>query len=585
MKLKIHTKLFLAFVLVILTSLLLFGIFVSPRFKQLIINQEKESLLEELNLINSLIKDIPPENWNESFMDAWVDKMAFNMKARLTVVDKEGRVIGDSFVDTDKLSALENHILRPEIKESLSMPYGFSMRYSETAKMNMLYVALKTDHGYIRLARSMDSVDETLLQMKGMVLFSYCVSFVLVGILAFFLSRSMSSLLKNMTRVSRQISKGDFTERLIKTNDDELGEMIDSINEMARRLDEQKHSISAEKNRLLTVLNAMMEGVVVVDTAKRILLMNPAGIRMLGAPENYHNKSLIESIRYPVLEGLIDKTLVSGNYHQEEVNLTIHKRDYVFVVHVSPLLADNEQPGVVMVLYDVSEHQKLENMRREFVANVSHELKTPLTSILGYAETLQDGAHQDEKTRLSFMDKIVRNANHLKELVDDILELSRIESGKDEYHIQKIELKKFMEDLLQLYKEKAAQRKITFKLSLDNTVSHLHTDPQSLRQILGNLIDNGIKYNREEGSLTITSHQKDGYIEIGVSDTGMGIPKEDAERVFERFFRVDKARSRQIEGTGLGLSIVKHLVTRLGGSVGVDSVISQGTRFYFTLPL
>ncbi len=412
-------------------------------------------------------------------------------------------------------------------------------------------------------------------------------SLTIAGLMGFFVARSIVRSLVKMSEVARRISDGDFSKRLYASGRDELGDLARAINVMADSLEKQVTELRGEKGQLKTILDGMVEGVLVTDQEGRIFLVNPALKAMLALDEDYRGKAVLECVRNGTVHDTIEKVLRTKERLEEEITLFSGpggNEERFVVMDTAPLeFGESGIAGSVAVFYDVTNVRRLENVRKEFVANVSHELKTPLTCIRGYAETLKSGALQDAQAAGRFIDKIESNASQLQNLVEDILRLSAIESGRLEINPQTVALRPVVETLFEAFADIRKTKRITLENRTPGDLKVM-ADPQAMRQILSNLIENGIKYTQEGGSVTVDARAEDGFHRVSVVDTGIGISERDLPRVFERFYRADKAHSRQMGGTGLGLAIVKHLVQAHGGEVGVSSEVGKGSEFWFTIP-
>lgn len=367
-------------------------------------------------------------------------------------------------------------------------------------------------------------------------------------------------------------------------------ELEKRLSETSHRLSLQIEELNSEKQQLETVLNSMVEGVMVTSLEREITLVNPAFLKMMEIEEVHTGTSILEAVRNISIHDLAGEVLEKGQSKKLPIAIFLNGEINHFIVHTAPLFRDGSVSGSVSVFYDVTELKKLEEIRKDFVTNVSHELKTPLTSIRGYAETLsllldRSESFSEKKTVVSFLERIEKNALHLQHLVEDILRLSEIESGRMELDITEIDALNFLESLMVNFKELAESKKIKFDWFIEPGFVSFSADPGALKQILENLVSNAIRYTLEGGEITLSVHSSDNQIRFSIKDNGIGISPEDQMRVFERFFRVDKARTRETGGTGLGLSIVKHLVNAHGGKVGVESMTGHGSLFWFTLPL
>jgi len=388
----------------------------------------------------------------------------------------------------------------------------------------------------------------------------------------------------DLTRATRQLGGGHSPERLPVDDEQELGRLIESFNEMvhlveARRVQLVKNQqrVTSDNEQLATVLEAMVEGVIAIDQDEQILLANLAAIRLLDLKAfNVVGRRMWETIRIPQIHDLVRATLAGGTEARLEVDVPW---TYSTVAVVASRLPGDPSPGAVLVLHDVTELRRLENLRREFVSNVSHELKTPLASIAAYAETLLNGALDDPDVSRTFIGRISEQSERLSSLIMDLLELARIESGEHVFQVDAIDVIPILR--LGVDDHQAIAQSKQLKLTIDCAEPSLiaMVDPEGLRTIVDNLIGNGINYTRPGGSITVRSYSNNGDVILEVQDTGVGIAKEFQSRIFERFFRVDRARSREMGGTGLGLSIVKHLCNVFGGSVKVSSQVGQGSTF------
>jgi two-component system phosphate regulon sensor histidine kinase PhoR len=388
-----------------------------------------------------------------------------------------------------------------------------------------------------------------------------------------------------MTDVAEKIAKGDFSKRIFSIRNNELGLLAKAINKMATSLERQFSVIETEKRQLMTILDGMVEGVLVTDEKGEILLVNPSLRSMLGLEGICTGKTILECLRNQSVHQPIERVLQSRRPEEYEIGAWIGSEERFLIVHTAPLAAANKNTGCVSVFYDVTNIRKLENTRKEFVANVSHELKTPLTNILGYAETLRRGALEDMDSAKRFVEKIENNAAQLRSLVEDILKISQIESGRLEMNPEPLRLLEETDRLIQSdFEERILIKKLVFEKNISPEVT-IDADSSAFKRVLGNLIDNAIKYTPEGGKIVVSVKEDDDFCRIIVDDSGVGIAEQDLPHLFERFYRADKARSRQMGGTGLGLSIVKHFVQAHGGEVGVESRSGKGARFFFTLPL
>lgn len=407
--------------------------------------------------------------------------------------------------------------------------------------------------------------------------------FLSAGIGAVFFGQSYQAL-REITQITRLISEGDFSQKIHFISRDEIGTLARAINEMSQNLTRQQQNLVRETNQFKTILQEMIEGILITDSQGGILLINPSFQDILGIKGNFVGRPVLECIRNQEIYSCIEKALKTHQPQKVHVQILVDSQIRYLDAHTVLWGFQGLQQGMVVVIYDITDIKKLEDVRKEFVANVSHELKTPLTSVLGYAETLLNGALTDTKAARPFVEKIQKNATQLKSLVEDILKLSEIESGQMEVHYEQIFLQEMIGNLTREFIDKASQKQIHLIEKIDSHLETIKADPNVLRHVLSNLIDNAIKYISPQGEVTIWTKSFSDHLQIGIKDNGIGISKEDLPRIFERFYRVDKARSRAMGGTGLGLAIVKHLIQIHGGKITVTSHLNEGSEFIIHLP-
>jgi two-component system phosphate regulon sensor histidine kinase PhoR len=408
---------------------------------------------------------------------------------------------------------------------------------------------------------------------------------------AYFLARSLADPISEMTRRAIQLVSTTFDKKVQISSRDELGSLSKAISEIGSQLGNKIEEISKEKDYLQTILKGMMEGVLVVDGRGRILMVNDALRRLLSLASDVSDKMPLEIIRNAELEGAIRRAIHDGENIALELDLNKsgEKTIEVNVVSILPSKRKTDEDsegvrGAIAVFHDITRLKQLEKIRQDFVANVSHELRTPLTTIKGYAETLLDGALKEDQA-FQFVQVIKRHTDRLTKIVEDLLMLSRIETKEFQLKLEVVSVRDFIDDVTDFVKDLAEKKKISLSRNEIPSSLSVQADRSHLEQILINLLDNAIKYTPEGGRVTISAIEGDSKdIQFLIEDNGIGIPKEDLSRVFERFYRVDKGRSKEMGGTGLGLSIVKHLVQAHGGRVWVESQPGKGSVFYFTLP-
>lgn len=508
---------------------------------------------------------------NRAFSDTLADRLGAAADLRVTLIAPGGSVAGDSEVPRAEIPDVENHGDRPEVRAALEGRTGAATRTSETVTRSLLYVAIPHPEGVVRLAVPRTEVREVLSRARRLILVGGGLSLVLGLALVGALSRFVVRPLRRMRNAARAIAGGDLSRRVRPTEGGELGALGHSIDEMAARLERLLADLSSEKEDLDALFESMEDGVAVIDAGGRLARANPAFARWVGS-EDPSGRRLATLVRNPELVDAVERGIGGASESRE---LALGER--TGLLSVQP-----HRGGALIVLRDLTRLRKLEGVRRDFVANVSHELKTPLTSMTGFAEAIADRDLPAERRR-EFAGRILANAGRMRRLVDDLLDLSRVESGSWEPSPEALapgDVARIVWSSLAPLPERRQVR-----LRVDAGGLRVSADRDALRQILRNLFDNALRYAPEGTEVRMRARPADeGRVRLEVSDAGPGIATEHLSRVFERFFRVDPARSREDGGTGLGLSIVKHLVLAHGGEVGADSELGRGTTLWFTLP-
>lgn len=514
--------------------------------------------------------------------------IAKETKTRVTIISSTGDVKADSEIEPKGLKELDNHLNRPEVQKAMQNGQGDSIRYSSTLRYPMLYVAFpfkaaSQEAGFLRLAIPLSALEKTRANIQSALMVSLFGAIILSLLLSYVLSNVTSRSLRTMASIATQIGKGEFNRRIPVTTRDELGDLAMVMNDMTTRIKGQFESIYAEKNQLDTILRSMGEGLMVTDAKGTITMVNPAFRNLFSIHEQVNGKQLIDITRHPALNNAFKTVITTESEKLEEITFQLNE-ERTILTHWVPLKENGELKGVVAVFHDISALKRLEIIRKDFVANVSHELRTPVTVIKGYAETLLEGGLENNPQRVGRFIEIIHNhAERLANLIRDLLSLSELESGNLTLGFASINVESVVKRACALLDQKAHNKKITIDRSGINELPPVQGDPGRLEQVLVNLLDNAIKYTPENGSVTLSVTDMEDMIKIAVIDTGPGIPPKDLPRIFERFYRVDTARSREVEGTGLGLAIVKHIVQLHGGSVSAESTPGKGATFSFTL--
>ncbi len=540
-----------------------------------------------------LIEELPAEdNFTYKMIDGLVDRLGETGKARLTFIGVDGIVWGDTERDGESLRQMDNHLDHPEVQEAIKNGSGIRDRRSDTTQTEFRYFALPVEQngtliGFCRVALPMEAVNTTISNLYRRLLYASIAGLILVILFGIFSTGAIVKPIKKLTQITQSIAAGEVTSRVEVKSDNELGQLSRNFNLITDRVQEQIGKISSENQRLETILNNMSEGVLLVNGASEITYANPAAIVMLNLPEMYVGRALIEINRIPELQALLREAEQTGDVAFAEIRLGNLKESEAEVTIV-PVASQSEY---VVVIHDVSHVRKLEQIRADFVANVSHELRTPLTTIHGYAETLLNNGSTKSKKRKEFIVKILNHSARLSRLVSDLLELARLESGDVELKRSQCHLNAFHEPILDVFEPVLEESGVTLKWEIPENLPQVSVDSQLFMQVFVNLIDNAIKYTPDEGVIGVsaelggTNSDAANEVVVHITDSGIGIPLESQSRVFERFYRVDKGRAREMGGTGLGLAITKHILLCHKGRIWLESELGQGTVFHFALPL
>jgi two-component system phosphate regulon sensor histidine kinase PhoR len=512
-------------------------------------------------------------------------------EARVTLILPDGTVVAESDRPPEDLSKIENHLRRPEVQAALAGRVGRDLRRSETVGRELLYVALPVLEGsrvagVLRLALPLAAVESAYASIRQVVLAGGLLALGIALVISLFIAGRVTRPVVEMQSIARRLAGGDFSVKAPVRSPDEIGSLGRALNVMAARLREKIQDLEQEQATTTAIVNSMVEGVLAVDARDHLLFLNASvrAIFRLG-PRLGEGKPFLEVIRNADLFDLIKACReAGGEMVSRELTLTTPV-ERVLQVHALSVHLGGEGSGVLMVLHDVTELRHLERVRTEFVANVSHELRTPLTAIRGYLETLLEGALEQREQARKFLEIVFRHTGRLSRLLDDLLDLSNIELGKVALRVEPTDLREVLESVLTIIRPHAEGRGVMLSAGFGTDLPAVSADRDRLAQILINLLDNAVKFTPPNGRVTVGATNRGETAEVFISDTGVGIPSTDLPRITERFYRVDKARSRELGGTGLGLAIVKHLVQAHGGELRIESELNHGTTVRFTLPV
>ena len=527
-------------------------------------------------------------------LDALCRDLAQELGVRVTVIAQDGRVIGDS---DEPASHLENHASRPEVVEALARGTGAAVRYSTSVKHELLYRAYRQTEGthqrVVRVAVSLTEIQEVTHAIGRILLFGLLLSAVAGLAVAYLFFRRISGRVKRIVDFSRAVARGDFEQRIFtRSGGDEIDLLEQNLYEMSVKIRDNINAVRAEKEKLDSVLRGMVEGLLVIDPKGKVLLINDQAKRMFHVnDEQVQTGSFVDISRNPEMRKMLQEVLAcdfsQGSYSKR---ISLEDGRWFEVNGVGFKNGAERLSGSILVFHDITEIHRLETVRSDFVANVSHELRTPLTAIRGYVETLLRTPPTDAKDTQQFLGIIERHSERLSRLTEDLLVLSDLEAGKVLLASQSLEASQLIQRVLEVFWDQATKKQVELARSVEPGLPRIIGDLDRLQQLFINLVDNALKYTPPGGRVTLTATRVAGHdngepqIEIAVADTGPGIPEKDLPRLTERFYRVDKARSRDLGGTGLGLAIVKHIVQAHKGELKIDSTVNKGTTVRIRIP-
>ena len=604
-------KILIGFLILILTSIATTGIFVAQQARSLYKESIKEQILTVASLLDyelmqlagsgsiadydSISKDyanvlssakglkLPQTPQNAQTL---VDVSFSEFSPRITLIDRRGNVIGESQADYNRM---ENHLDRKEVQQALKNELGEEIRFSATLRMDFLYIAIPSSQSdiIIRVSVPLDQLRRIDRHILMFSLAGMAAGLLLSAILAWSLTSGIIKPVKNLTTAEKEIADGNYSKRVEVSSRDELGQLAATFNDMAAKLDKTVADLKDKNLKFDVILNSMTNSFVAVDSNERIIHINSIALKFFNvSKEEAMGCKLIEVIRNHHISEIVQKTIAENISSVTEVTLSTPETG-TYRIYASPITAggsDEKNSGCIISIHDITVVRKLETIRTEFVSNVTHELKTPLTSIKGFVETLRSGAVNDPETIGRFLEIIDIEAERLTMLINDILQLSEIENNVSDTNLSLCDMTDIIQEVISILRVSAEKKGITVSMEASPGIK-IHANRDRIKQMLINLADNAIKYNKENGTIKIRASKNDGILIVSVEDTGIGIDPIHYSRVFERFYRVDKGRSRNMGGTGLGLSIVKHIVNLYNGDISITSKPGKGTIFTVQLPV
>ncbi|EAG6645862.1 PAS domain-containing sensor histidine kinase [Listeria monocytogenes] len=586
---KLWLKIGLSFFILFFVVMVIVGVFSGELMKSTYLNMKENQLEDDAKI---LLQTTNMENLDldkdAATIQKSLDPLGEDIDARITVIDSKGDVVADTKKDPEKL---DNHMNRPEVTDILKKgeSVGISIRESDSLGYSMLYVAVPVKHqgktdGVLRISISLESVDAAVAKLWGNLALIFGIALVIIAAISVFIARKITRPVREIIEVSTDLANHKYDSRIHGKISGELQDLSISVNTLAESLETQMFEIKQNEQRLNAIVQNLVSGVMLINVDKQVIMTNRTMYQILGETE-ITGKPFYEVIKSFALSQLIEATFETKTIQQKEIILYF-PREMILDASVSPILGENgEITGIILLLHDITQIRHLENVRSEFVTNVSHELKTPVTALKGFAETLLDGAMYDEVLLKKFLTIIKEESDRLHRLIMDILALSRIEQNPVAENVELVDVDEVIEQSARTIFEMAAEKNIRVTIPEKTSASvMIETDRDKLQQIVINLLSNAINYTPVDGKVEVKLIEQEAEVIIEVTDNGIGIPAKDIDRVFERFYRVDKARSRHSGGTGLGLSIVKHLVENCGGRIEVESQEEVGSTFRVTLP-
>ncbi len=565
------------FVALILATMLGLTVFITSQVRRARLEDLETQLLAYARLMADSLETLPAEHLN-ALSKHWADLLG----VRVTIIAADGVVVGESHEDR---AQMDNHLHRPEVQQALAEGQGSSIRYSNTVGYEMLYTALPVRGAndtlaIVRVALPLRQVEANVSELRRAVLTAAFLATLGAVLLAVFIAERTARPVRRLTRAAERLAEGDLNARLLPTTHDEIGQLARTFNVMAEQLRDKVSTLAEERGRLAAVLDNMADGVLITDENGRVQLVNPAAAWLLGVSEaEVEGLSFAQAVRQHQLIELWERCHASAEEQIEAVEFSRHR--LFLQVIVTPFQVEGAR-GYLIILQDLTRIRQLETVRRDFISNISHELRTPLAGLKALVDTLRDGALEDPPAAQRFLIRMDTEVDALTQMVQELLELSRVESGQAPLRLAPASVEDIVIPPVDRLRPQAERAELEITGLLPPALPPVLADVERARQVVTNLVHNAIKFTPVGGSVTVSAQVAGDQVVISVQDTGVGIPPEDLPRIFERFYKADRARSGG--GTGLGLAIAKHIVQGHGGRLWVESVEGQGSTFYFSLP-
>ncbi len=579
---SIYWKITIPIILVAIISFSVMGFFVVNSVRDVQLDHLRTYLTNEARLVADTALPDMIDQANYSKIEDLAKTTGSEIQARITIIKIDGTVLGDSWEDP---STLDNHLTRPEIQQALTSSVGSSTRLSTTTGINMMYVAVfikdqSSNLGFARVALPLTEVENSVNDSIALISRAVAIAALLLILATFFITRMLTRPIRQVTQAAMKIAGGDLDQKIKVSSRDELGSLGRAFNLMTGNLKETMTTLSSEKNKMDTVLSTITDGVMMTDSRSRIILANPAAESLLNfKTAAMTGKPLIEATLNYEIEQALEKCLVAQKRQNIFIDLTGGKFLRLIVV---PFRTE-QISGALLLFQDLTELRTLQTMRREFVGNISHELRTPLASIKAVVETLQDGAMEDKAVAADFLEKVNTEVDSLTQMVNELIELSRIETGKTSFKLEPVDLNNFILETVNRFLPQAERKQIALVSDLQPDLPQVNIDIERIQQAFNNILHNAIKFTPINGHIEVKTVFRENSVVVEVTDTGIGISRDDLPHIFERFFKADKSRASQ--GSGLGLAIAKHIIQAHNGQIWVQSQEGKGSTFGFSLPI
>ena len=580
---SIQWRIAVSFVLLILGSMGVLGFYLVSSVREAETDNLRTRLEAEARLIAeaSLPGFLNPEQNN---LDDLAKTLGERIETRVTIIARDGTVLGDS---QENPQVMENHATRPEIMDALATGLGESTRFSTTLGERLLYVAVPIALqgevvGVARVALPLVAVEDAISRVTNTIILATVVASAVAVLAAVLIARTTTRPIKEVTKAARRIASGELEQKITAPTSDESGQLAQAFNEMSLSLKETVRTISAERSRLSTILTSLADGVIITDNEGVIVLSNPAAEKLFGFKKDEAlGRHFIEVVHDYEIDELLRSCLKTKREQTTQLESGTPSR-FLRIIAL-PLKTDRSTTEALVLFQDLTELRSLQTMRRELVGNISHELRTPLSTIKAIVETLKDGAINDQEVAEGFLTSIDSEVDRMTQIVAELTELSRIETGKAEFNLGETDLNLLVKETMAQLSPYAERQGVAVATDLSDNLPPVTADRERIRQVVTNLLHNAVKFSHQGGRVVISTRQEESYVSVSIADKGIGIAREDLPHVFERFYKADKSRSGG--GTGLGLAIAKHVVQAHGGEISVQSEEGKGSVFSFTLPL